>query len=86
MPPTFIIYATFILCLAISAGVVALALYLHILGRQLADVSQRLHVARRNLANATEAHERTAWRTEIGHLETEVHAIRERIRRVESYL
>lgn len=83
---TPIIYATFILCLAIGAGVVALALYLHILGRRLADVSQRLHVARRNLANATEAHTRMVWRAEIGHLETEAHAIRERIRRVESYL
>lgn len=83
---TPLIYATFILCLAIGAGVVALALYLHILGRRLADVSQRLHVARRNLATADEANTRAAWRTEIGHLETESHAIRDRIRRIESYL
>lgn len=78
--------STFALCTALALVIMAGALYLHLLGRRLADASQRLHVARRSLATATEAHERTAWRTEIGHLETEVATIRERIRRVESFL
>ena len=83
---TPLIYATLILCLAIGAGVVALALYLHILGRRLADVSERLHVARRNLATTEEPDVWVAYYIEIGLLETESHAIRERIRRIESYL
>lgn len=86
MPPTPLIYATLALCLAIGAGIAAIALYLHVLGRQLEEASDRLHVARRGLATAPDDHARNVWRVEIGHLETEVSIIRARIRRVESFL
>ena len=83
---TPLIYATFVLCLTIGAGVVALALYLHILGRRLADVSARLQAAKRAMRLAVEPDDRVARRVDVTKLEREMWGIEKRIRRIESFL
>lgn len=83
---TPLIYATFVLCLAIGAGVVALALYLHLLAIRLADVSVRLQLAKRAMRMAVEPDDRVARRVDVTKLEREMWGIEKRIRRIKSYL
>ena len=83
---TPLIYATFVLCLAIGAGVVALALYLHLLAIRLADVSVRLQLAKRAMRLAVEPDDRVARRVDVTKLEREMWGIEKRIRRIESFL
>lgn len=83
---TPLIYATFVLCLAIGAGVVALALYLHLLAIRLADVSVRLQLAKRAMRMAVEPDDRVARRVDVTKLEREMWGIEKRIRRIESFL
>lgn len=83
---SIILSTAFALCAALALVIMAGALYLHILGRRLADVSARLQAAKRAMRLAVEPDDRAARRVEVTKLEREMWGIEKRIRRIESFL